>query len=83
MIKTGSICQHKIDKGGDLAKGGGEDQTTGARSDTPVVFISYASADKAAADSICAELERGGFAETEESCQLRAKLRERYVFLLR
>ena len=53
-----------------MAEGGGEEQATGDAPAMPSalrrhggstdVFISYASADKQAADSICAALERGG-----------------------
>jgi TolB-like protein/Tfp pilus assembly protein PilF len=50
-----------------VAEVGGEEQVTGDtsaalrdRAGTADVFISYASADKAAADSICVALERGG-----------------------
>jgi TolB-like protein len=43
-----------------VAEEGGEDQRTGARSNTPVVFISYASADKATADAVCIALEAAG-----------------------
>jgi hypothetical protein len=53
-----------------VAEGGGEEQVTGHRPAAPAalggdagtadVFISYASTDKAAADSICDTLERGG-----------------------
>jgi TolB-like protein/Tfp pilus assembly protein PilF len=42
-----------------VAEGGGEKQATGDAG-TADVFISYATADKSAADSICAALERGG-----------------------
>ena len=42
-----------------LAESGGEKQVTGDAG-TADVFISYATADKSAADSICAALERGG-----------------------
>jgi TolB-like protein/Flp pilus assembly protein TadD len=42
-----------------VAEGGGEKQATGDAG-TADVFISYATADKGAADSICAALERGG-----------------------
>ena len=42
-----------------MAEGGGEKQATGDAG-TADVFISYATADKSAADSICAALERGG-----------------------
>jgi TolB-like protein len=55
-----------------LAESGGEDPVAGGspgspsalagRAGTADVFISYASADKAAADSICAALERAGIA---------------------
>ena len=41
-----------------MAEGDGEEQTIGAHSATPDVFVSYASADKASAESVCAALER-------------------------
>src|ERR1035438_10673791 len=71
-MNTGSICQHDVNVVGgiDVAESGGEGQSTGDVPATPSamhrhggsadVFISYASADKQAADSICAALERGG-----------------------
>jgi hypothetical protein len=53
--------------GSEVAEVGGEEQVTGDtsaalcdRAGAADVFISYASADKAAADSICVALERGG-----------------------
>jgi TolB-like protein len=45
-----------------VAEGGGEEHESGAHTGTHDVFVSYASADKAAADLICAALERGGVA---------------------
>jgi adenylate cyclase len=43
-----------------VAEGGGEEQTTGARSGTPNVFISYASTDSAVAGIVCEAMEREG-----------------------
>jgi TolB-like protein len=57
----GNICQHKVDEGIDVTKGGGEEQATGAHTGAPDVFISYASQDAALADSIVAVLESEGF----------------------
>ncbi len=45
-----------------MPEGGGEEQTTGARSGTPDVFISYASPDSAVAETVCESLERAGVA---------------------
>ncbi len=72
MINTGRICQHDVDVGGgiDVAQVSGEEQSTSDAPGSPsapqrsvgtaAVFISYASADKAAADSVCAALEHVG-----------------------
>ena len=43
-----------------MAEGGGEEQTTGARSGTHNVFISYASTDSAVAGIVCEAMERDG-----------------------
>ncbi len=40
-----------------MSEGGGKEQATDARSDTPEVFISYASQDSAVAESVCSALE--------------------------
>ena len=43
-----------------MTQRGGEEQVPGARSQTPDVFISYASPDSAVADAACESLERAG-----------------------
>jgi hypothetical protein len=43
-----------------VAEGDGEEQATGARTDKPDVFISYASQDAVVADAIVSALERQG-----------------------
>jgi TolB-like protein len=43
-----------------MAEVGGEEHTTGARCDTPDVFISFASPDSAVAGAVCDALEREG-----------------------
>jgi TolB-like protein/Tfp pilus assembly protein PilF len=43
-----------------VAEGGGEEQSTGARSGTPDVFISYASPDNTVAKTVCEVLEHAG-----------------------
>jgi TolB-like protein len=43
-----------------VAEGDGEEETTGAHSAAPDVFISYASPDSAVAETVCEALERAG-----------------------
>lgn len=43
-----------------MAEGGGEEQTIGARTGAPDVFVSYASPDSAVAETVCDALERAG-----------------------
>jgi TolB-like protein/Tfp pilus assembly protein PilF len=49
-----------MSEGIDVAEGGGEEQTAGARSSTPDVFVSYASQDAAVANAVVSALEHQG-----------------------
>jgi hypothetical protein len=51
-----SSCWREIS----VAEGGGEGQSTDSRTETPDVFVSYASQDAAVADAVVAALERQG-----------------------